>query len=251
MERTNRYDLTDDEVILLDGKCSKDVQREITRIKRTRSLVEAGVPLVLARVQANAERWGVLFTGTGRGFCERCGAGQTFRPVYIKGAKKGQPNPHKSLQYLWRGEIGEITFCESCYTWVFSQLNTLDFTTFENRIAKAEIAFPGEPSCTKMIRERYLKCPVCGGVSWEFDIIFKTSLSQKRTFFADWQGSKVSCPICEQAEDYIGGWKTIDFRLVPKEILTKESNMNLWVRSADVQALHVANILGEEHGPQA
>jgi hypothetical protein len=238
------YNLTDDEVLNLDGIVSREVQMKIDRIKRFRFLVINNVPPLIARVQAGAEYLGILAVGHGSGSCGNCAETGSFRPIYVRGPKKGLPNPNKPIVYRQRIEVTDFILCPKCYQTVKDNFSKLDFMRFENTILTETLRE------TLVVREMNLECRACHGMSWEFDIAFNTTLFPKGRY--SFGTDNRMCPKCSQKE----GFRARDdwFRVVPVDLLKKEfveiGGPARWIRKLDAQARDVSVILEGEDGPK-
>jgi len=183
--------LTDDEAILLDGKCSERIQKEIDRIKsfreKTKTLSE-----YLARLLSRAESEGILDGQSAHGYsCSRCLAPGKTQPVYVRGPKRGQMNPNKKPLYLWTMRIGGEFFCVNCHKAVLEEIRQhADPMMFESKIS-------GVP--TKVLKNEERRCGECKG-----------------TFF-DLGEQSATCPLCKKrvwSYGRTGKWNLI----TPEEI---------------------------------
>ncbi len=184
--------LTEDEALLLDGKCGEYLQKEIDKIKSCREKAKT-MPDYLARLLSVAESEGVLEEQVAHGYpCSRCKAPGKHQPLYVRGPKKGQPNPHKKVSYLWAVRIGGETFCVNCHKAVLEEIKKhADLMMFESKIS-------GIP--TKVLKNQERHCRECKGL------------------FFDLGEQSTTCPLCKKrvwSYGRTGKWNLI----TPEEIV--------------------------------
>jgi ferredoxin len=162
MSKTVYISLTEDELLLLDGRSRPEVQKEVNTIKTYRARVAGGMPEYLAKIVTKAESEGILEWHQGRrDTCSRCKAPGTIHPVYKIGKKKGQINKNKKVIELVRMRLVDQYFCHACWPTVKGEIAALDNLLYEVHISDIP---------NKAIRDHKTKCVECGFIYWETDL---------------------------------------------------------------------------------
>jgi len=158
-------DLTDEELLLLDGECRPNVQQFVDRAKSYFAKKEAGKPEYLAIILAEAERLQYLDAGrSSGGDCARCGKRGWHDPLYVRGPKKGQRNPRKRRVHHPCVRSGDLIFCLECWPTVFDMIKVNVEPLYEVKIEGIE---------TKAIIDHELECnnDKCKLKIWRTDTI--------------------------------------------------------------------------------
>jgi RNA polymerase subunit RPABC4/transcription elongation factor Spt4 len=151
--------LTEDEILLLDGKCHEAVQKEIDRLKSFREKRRT-MPEYIARLLAVAEAEGELRSEMAHGYsCCKCEEPGSTQPPYLRGPKKGSPNPNKKTVYLWGCCMGGQVFCTKCYNSAIEEIKEhADLMLFQSHIDKIP---------TKVLKNKERTCHECKGIYWD------------------------------------------------------------------------------------
>ena len=107
--------LTDEELILLDGKCGDKIQEKVEEAKK-RLAVQSDSEHhdIIAAIVVQAEKDGELrFYRQYISYCNLCGEGTTY-PKYTKGRNKGRTNYDKPLQ-PYGVQIAYHSLCTACW----------------------------------------------------------------------------------------------------------------------------------------
>lgn len=161
-------ELTDDELLVLDGRCRPEVQKYVDRVKSYNEKAAAGMPEYLAEILAEAERVKVLMAERSSGAaCARCGASGWTDPVYVRGPKKGQRNPRKHRVYHSEIKVVHRHFCLSCWeNHVFEEIYAAVEPLYEVKIKGIE---------TKALLDVELLCSECKKSFWKTDVDQRSS----------------------------------------------------------------------------
>ena len=237
------HDINDDELLVLDGRCRFRLQIEVDRVKRVRDLLKGSTPMWLSKIIANAEAEGLLAEHHTRGdSCACCGNPGSTRPLYVRGPKRGLPNPNKKVQYHYGENVAGVNFCPNCYIkFLEHEFLSLDFTRFENHIT----AHGAKKAETEVRKERKRICPQCKQASWEYDINFHNLVHKERFSIR----SKDRCPLCDWVNSIGASGYFADseeWRLVRAEELTERERLT--VRREDAASLAVAHVLEADDG---
>lgn len=155
-------DLTDEEYLVLDGKCRPEVQKYVDRAKSFFAKMEAGMPEWLAVILAEAERAGIMESGYAAGStCVLCGAVGSHEPLYVRGPKKGQPNPRKRMVYHPRYSVCGRPFCVDCWEIVVDAIRVNVEPLYEVKIQGIE---------TKAVLDVEMRCDRCERTFWKTDV---------------------------------------------------------------------------------
>jgi hypothetical protein len=235
--------ITEDELLALDGKCRPEIQDLVNEAKRKRVLISEGFPPYLAAIEANAERFGILTMNSSRGSqCEKCGRPGSVSATYKIGSKKGSPNKNKPSVSFDAYSVGGIRLCTGCYMEFQKNVSRLDFTKFEYRIDGMHTPL--------MIRESKVKCQKCGHFSWQFDANLHTTTFPDAV--AEFSGMRQVCPNCNYIPERWSRILTVtdEWRLVPVELLEKEHGE--WLRKDGVLGRQAAKkfLEGTENGSE-
>ena len=167
--RNWNMDLTDEEYLVLDGKCRPEIQAYVDRAKSFFAKIEAGLPEYLAAILAEAERTGVMQASNDSGStCTRCGAVGSHQPLYVRGPKKGQENPRKRRVYYGRVSVCGQYFCHGCWEVVVEKIKAAIEPLYEVKIPGVE---------TKAILDVELRCDKCERSFWKSDMEHQSRFS--------------------------------------------------------------------------
>jgi hypothetical protein len=156
----NRIDLTEDEILLLDGRSRAEVQSEVDRIKSFRAKVAGGMSIYMARIISDAETTGILdFKNSSGGKCARCGEPGSSDAVYLRGPNRGQRKKRNPTIYHTTSYVGSQSFCMGCWPTVMKELREMDHAPLY------EIKIQG--IVNKVILDLEMKCYGCELVYWK------------------------------------------------------------------------------------
>lgn len=187
--------LTDDEILLLDGKTdSKEIVGKIKVVKGRRALVSEGVPEWFAKVIVSATNLGKLdmHRRSGGGNCAKCGRRSTVYPLYKRGPKKGQRNHNKKPWQESRMVVAAVHFCQGCEKEALSEVRKLA----EKGESRFEISVGSLKSL--MVKEDKRICPKCGKECWDFDMGLKVTMMDP---YGRYYGK---CPHCDFESNLFG-----------------------------------------------
>lgn len=212
-------DLTNDELLLLDGRVSAKVQKEIDRIKIAMQHVELGLPLALLiadGLQAGRILWNYDEL-KGIQSCAVCHKRAGYAQ-YQSGRYRGEENygrPLRLMGHMFTAGNQTIRLCAECATPTIPRLQAYIL----------EHDLPIEiPTDTRYIREAERKCFACEKTSWLFDMGTEPTVFDQGYYYG-------RCPHCGAVELPLSPRQfeaTGNFRLVRPQELTRKSN--LWVR---------------------
>jgi len=155
-------DLTDEELLLLDGRCRPKVQALVDRAKSYFAKKAAGMPEYLCLIFAEAEMALVLDAHRSAGeTCVRCGSEGYFDPLYVRGPKKGKRNHRKKRVHYPRVNVLGQRFCSTCWNdHVHGEIEAAIEPLYEVKIQNIQ---------TKAVLDVEMKCDKCDGTTWSRD----------------------------------------------------------------------------------
>jgi len=158
----NAENLTDEELLLLDGGCRSKVQAYVDRAKSYFAKKKAAMPEYLCLILAEAERTMILEAHRSSGStCARCGAEGYFDPLYVRGPKKGKRNHRKKRVHHPRVLVLHQPFCSTCWNdHVHGEIEAAIEPLYEVKIQNIK---------TKAVLDVEMKCDKCGKVRWRRD----------------------------------------------------------------------------------
>ncbi|NIN36606.1 MAG: hypothetical protein GTO60_16545 [Gammaproteobacteria bacterium] len=121
-EQKHFVSLTDDEILLLDGRCDERIQKKIDIVKMQQRYNIAApdeYKPIIARILEKAERTGILSYSRGRHVrrCDACdkAAGYATYTRTTKYHRKGDPNFNRPLAF-YAHSIAGFEICNDCFS---------------------------------------------------------------------------------------------------------------------------------------
>jgi hypothetical protein len=214
--KTTSVSLTDDELILLDGQCSPEVQDIVDVVRFAIRVAATGAAPEIARFVASAvaeakQSGRLIFTHMGIRCCPVCGKDAGYAPHKRTSSRykvKGQPNHDRPLT-LGAWELADrfvfiqrhvtIGCCEAC--WVIAK----PLLAAELKPIRAEVPEAITGHAPRFLKHDNVECTQCGWIGHEGE------MGRARTLLGD--GTyPASCPRCEAKNTAFGPVlvKTID-----------------------------------------
>ena len=214
-------ELSNEELMHLDGKVNPKVQIMIDRIKVAFQYRELGHPLdeLIADSMRTGELMWIYQSLRGSESCDRCKTSPGYVD-YLSGRNRGKVNWNRPISidgFTFRtcDAAPDIRLCRAC---ALEAIKILKEYILGHDL---QIQIPED---TRYARENERLCYKCGAKIWEFDMIYFPSLMGKGFYYA-------ACPLCRAEVRPFNACEisfTGVFRMVPVCELRKIDN--LWTR---------------------
>lgn len=201
----NEVKLTDEELLLLDGKCSEKVQTAVDLVKTSKTITGLASPehakFVVSVVQEAQTSGKLIFSRSSISYCPVCKTSGSYR-LYKSGKNKGRFNYDKptyifGVELAYRSVIirGHVTVgcCSQCWETV----KPFVLTALESVKAQMPEALTGHPE--KYTRYDKRKCSSCGWEGHEGEMGFLPALMG-----GNYRGE---CPKCKVKNEIFGPQK--------------------------------------------
>jgi len=219
-------ELTDDELLLLDGKVTITAQKIIDEIKEIRSFEDIGNNLYAEIVKLAKDRGKLTYTHRELSNCATCNKRTTY-PIFKSGRRKGEQNINKPRNFfgisfmdgfvLMRGYSSK-GFCSEC--------GEKALKTITNYIRDNNLQIELQTN-TNYVKEHEKKClnKNCSQLIWEFDMKLERTIMGDGYYYSQ-------CPICNTKGGLFNNHElTHNFRMVKIEELEKHGNC--WQRQME------------------
>ena len=218
-----KLELSDDEIMLLDGKVNADAQKIIDDVKKIHLYDDIGEPILAEIIKIAVDQNELKYTHRTLFKCGMCGLVAEY-PKYKSGPRKGKINLSKSRNgffgtafhdgFIIANGYSNYGFCSECGKIAHSKI--------VNFIVDKDLPVDIHTERGKYIRENERECFSCHAKIWEFDMKPKSAVMQGNYY--------AICPECGAVQVAFGAphKSTGNHRAAKKDTLML--NGNCWQR---------------------